>query len=147
MVASFIHPHDPYVARPEWWDLYDSADIDMPAYNLKRDQQDAFSQRLMDGIEASTVAVTDDEIRNARHAYYANTSYFDSKVGELIRTLDKTGQLDNTIIFVTADHGDMLGERGLWYKMNFFEHSRARTIGDGRTQSSQRRGCQPLFAG
>lgn len=123
MVASFIHPHDPYVARPEWWDLYDSADIDMPAYNLKRDQQDAFSQRLMDGIEASTVAVTDDEIRNARHAYYANTSYFDSKVGELIRTLDETGQLDNTIIFVTADHGDMLGERGLWYKMNFFEHS------------------------
>ena len=77
----------------------------------------------MDGIEASTVAVTDDEIRNARHAYYANTSYFDSKVGDLIRTLDETGQLDNTIIFVTADHGDMLGERGLWYKMNFFEHS------------------------
>jgi choline-sulfatase len=123
MVASFIHPHDPYVARPEWWDLYDKADIDMPANTLERDQQDAFSKRLMDGIEASTVAVTKDEIRNARHAYYANTSYFDNKVGEIVRTLDETGQLDNTVIFVTADHGDMLGERGLWYKMNFFEHS------------------------
>lgn len=53
----------------------------------------------------------------------ANISYFDSKVGEIIRTLEEIDQLDNTIIIVTADHGDMLRERGLWYKMNFFEHS------------------------
>ena len=85
--------------------------------------QDGFSKRLMDGIEASTVSVTDDQVRNARHAYYANTSYFDSKIGEIVDTLEQTGQLDNTVVIVTADHGDMLGERGLWYKMNFFEHS------------------------
>ena len=66
----------------------------------------------MDGIEASTVDVTADEVRNARHAYYANTSYFDSKIGGIIQTLDEIDQLDNTIIIVTADHGDMLGERG-----------------------------------
>ncbi len=123
MVASFIHPHDPYVALQKWWDLYRSDNIDMPKHVLSTEQQDGFSKRLMDGIEASTVAVTEDEIRNARHAYYANTSYFDSKVGEIIDTLEQTGQLDNTIVIVTADHGDMLGERGLWYKMNFFEHS------------------------
>ena len=123
MVASFIHPHDPYVARPEWWGLYDEAEIDMPKTAIPLDQQDGFSRRLMDGIEASTVEVSDAEIRNARHAYYANTSYFDSKVGLITRTLEENGQLDNTIIIVTADHGDMLGERGLWYKMNFFEHS------------------------
>ncbi|MEL7543380.1 MAG: sulfatase-like hydrolase/transferase, partial [Pseudomonadota bacterium] len=50
-------------------------------------------------------------------------SYFDSKVGELVQTLKEAEMLDNTIVIVTADHGDMLGERGLWYKMNFFEHS------------------------
>ncbi|MGI9387147.1 MAG: choline-sulfatase, partial [Methyloligellaceae bacterium] len=123
MVASFIHPHDPYVARQEWWDLYKPDEIDMPRNIFAREAQDGFSKRLMDGIEASTVAVTDDEVRNARHAYYANTSYFDSKVGELVQTLKEAGMLDNTIVIVTADHGDMLGERGLWYKMNFFEHS------------------------
>ncbi|MGI9373807.1 MAG: choline-sulfatase [Hyphomicrobiales bacterium] len=123
MVASFIHPHDPYVARPEWWNLYKSDEIDMPTHVLNRDQQDPFSQRLMDGIEASVVEVTDDEVRNARHAYYANTSYFDSKVGELVQTLEEAELRDDTIVIVTADHGDMLGERGLWYKMNFFEHS------------------------
>ena len=123
MVASFIHPHDPYVALKEWWDLYDNAEIDMPAHTIPYEQQDEFSKRLMDGIEASTVAVTEQEIRNARHAYYANTSYFDSKIGELVSILESTGQLDNTVFIVTADHGDMLGERGLWYKMSFFEAS------------------------
>ncbi len=123
MVASFIHPHDPYVARKDWWDLYDHDTIDMPAHVLSADEQDPFSRRVMDGIEASSIALTEEEVRTARHAYYANTSYFDSKVGDLVKTLEEAEMLDNTIVIVTADHGDMLGERGLWYKMNFFEHS------------------------
>ncbi|MFK7939983.1 MAG: choline-sulfatase [Roseovarius sp.] len=123
MVASFIHPHDPYVARPEWWNLYSDDDIDMPAFTPALKDQDPFSRRLMDGIEASYVPLSDAEVRRARRAYLANVSYFDSKIGELIQTLEETAELDNTIVIVTADHGDMLGERGLWYKMNFFEHS------------------------
>ena len=123
MVASFIHPHDPYVARPEWWGLYTDDQIDPPAYPLTAEQQDPFSKRVMDGIEASTIALSDEEVIRARRAYFANVSYFDSKIGLLVKTLEETGELDNTVVIVTADHGDMLGERGLWYKMNFFEHS------------------------
>ncbi len=123
LVASFIHPHDPYDARQEFWDLYDHDNLDMPKIDMKRDEQDPFGKRLMDGIEASTKVATEEEIRNARHGYFANTSYFDSKVGELVQALESVDLLDNTIIIVTSDHGDMLGERGLWYKMNFFEHS------------------------
>ena len=123
LVASFIHPHDPYVARQEWWDLYNTDEIDLPYCDANRVTQDPFSQRLMAGIEAGQVAVSEAEIRRARHAYYANTSYFDSKVGELVEALAQAHLLENTIIIVTSDHGDMLGERGLWYKMNFFEHS------------------------
>ncbi|MEM8979738.1 MAG: choline-sulfatase [Pseudomonadota bacterium] len=120
MVASFIHPHDPYVARPEWWDLYSDDEIDMPQTPVA---EDPFAARVRDGIEASTVPLSQDEVRKARRAYYANVSYFDSKVGALVKTLEETGELDNTIVIVTADHGDMLGERGLWYKMSFFENS------------------------
>lgn len=123
MVASFIHPHDPYVARPEWWNLYSDDEIDMPEYVLEPEEQDAFSRRVMDGIEASYIPLTDEEVRRARRAYLANVSYFDNKIGELVQTLEETGEIENTIIIVTADHGDMLGERGLWYKMNFFENS------------------------
>ncbi|WP_353618773.1 choline-sulfatase [Tropicibacter sp. R16_0] len=123
MVASFIHPHDPYVAKPEFWELYSDDDIDMPEVVLSPEEQDPFSRRVMDGIEASYVPLTEEEVRRARRAYLANVSYFDSKVGEMVKALEDTGELDNTVIIVTADHGDMLGERGLWYKMNFFEHS------------------------
>ena len=123
LVASFIHPHDPYVARPEWWELYSDDEIEMPSLTLSPEEQDPFSRRLMDGIEASYVPLTEEEVRRARRAYLANVSYFDSKIGALVQTLSEIGELDNTIIIVTADHGDMLGERGLWYKMNFFEHS------------------------
>ncbi len=123
MVASFIHPHDPYVARPEWWELYTDDEIDLPAYVPPLEKHDPFSRRVMDGIEASYIELTEEEVRRARRAYLANVSYFDSKIGLIIKTLEETNELDNTIIVVTADHGDMLGERGLWYKMNFFEHS------------------------
>jgi len=120
MVASFIHPHDPYVARPEWWDLYEDAEIDMPTSPTATDP---FATRVRDGIEASSVPLSEDEVRAARRAYYANVSYFDSKVGALVATLEAMGELDNTIVILTADHGDMLGERGLWYKMTLFEQS------------------------
>ena len=122
LVASFIHPHDPYVARREWWDLYSDNEIDMPEH-LAPEDQDPFSRRIMDGIEASIAPLNDEEVRRARRAYLANVSFFDSKLGEVVRTLEETGEIGNTIIIVTADHGDMLGERGLWYKMNFFEQS------------------------
>ena len=123
LVASFIHPHDPYVARSEWWNLYSDAEIDLPQYVPPLEEQDPFSRRVMDGIEASFISLTEEEIIRARRAYLANVSYFDSKVGEIVKTLDEINELNNTIVIITADHGDMLGERGLWYKMNFFEHS------------------------
>ncbi|WP_170325086.1 choline-sulfatase [Ruegeria arenilitoris] len=123
LVASFIHPHDPYVAKPEWWNLYSDDDVPMPEFTLTPAEQDPFSRRVMDGIEASYVPLTEEEVRRARRAYLANVSYFDSKLGAMVKTLEEIGELDNTIVIVTADHGDMLGERGLWYKMNFFEHS------------------------
>ena len=123
LVVSFIHPHDPYVARPEWWDLYDDAEIDLPRSPLGEIDPDPFSKRVLAGIQADSGGTTPEQIRAARRAYYANTSYFDSKVGELTATLEEAGLADDTVVIVTADHGDMLGERGHWYKMCFFERS------------------------
>ena len=124
MVVSFIHPHDPYIALREYWDLYDHDAIDLPAVPaLSLDDQDAHSRRLMTGIDLPNSPVTDEQVRNARHAYYANVSYFDNWVGRISKTLKDAQLDDNTIIIVTSDHGDMLGERGLWYKMSFFEPS------------------------
>ena len=109
MTVSFIHPHDPYVARPEFWDRYEGVEIDLPTSPLA---EDPHSLRLRSAIEATDVLVTDEQIANARRAYYANTTYVDSKVGEIVRTLEEAELLDDTIVVFTGDHGDMLGERG-----------------------------------
>ncbi|MGI9599240.1 MAG: choline-sulfatase [Acidimicrobiales bacterium] len=122
LCASFIHPHDPYVARPEWWDLYDHDAIDLPD-PVDVDALDPHTRRTRAGIEADTVGYSDEQTRSARHGYYANTSYFDDWLGRLVATLDETGHLDNTVVIVTSDHGDMLGDRGLWFKMSFHERS------------------------
>ena len=122
LCASFIHPHDPYVARPEWWDVYDHDDIDMPdPWDL--DTLDPHTLRIRAGIQADTVGYTDDQVRNARHGYYANVSYVDDWLGRLIAILEETGRLDDTVVIVTSDHGDMLGDRGAWFKMSFNERS------------------------
>lgn len=120
MVVSFIHPHDPYVARPEFWDRYDGVEIDLPTSPIA---DDPHSERLYQAIEAADVEVTADEVARARRAYYANTTYVDSKIGEIVQTLEEAQLLDDTIVVFTGDHGDMLGERGLWYKMSTFDHS------------------------
>jgi choline-sulfatase len=62
-------------------------------------------------------------VRRSRRGYFANISYVDDKLGELLDVLKRTRMLDDTTILFCSDHGDMLGERGLWFKMSFFEGS------------------------
>ena len=56
-------------------------------------------------------------------AYYGSISDIDDRVGELLNALEGAGFRDNTIVVFTSDHGDMLGERGMWFKMSFLENS------------------------
>ena len=60
-------------------------------------------------------------IRRARQGYFANISYVDDKIGEILDVVEATRQ--EAIVIFVSDHGDMLGDRGLWFKMNFFEGS------------------------
>ncbi len=124
LVASFIHPHDPYATRQQYWDLYEGADLSLPTVSRPpADQQDAHNRRLEKVIALDAVDVSDEEILNARRAYYGNVSYVDEWLGRLQATLHECGMAENTTILFTSDHGDMLGEFGLWYKMSFREWS------------------------
>lgn len=124
LCVSFTHPHDPYVARKEFWDLYDPAAIPAPKVaHVDYADQDPHSQRIYDAVDHTNFEITDDNIRDARRAYFANISYLDQKMGEILDVLERCDFAEATHILLCADHGDMLGERGLWYKMNFFESS------------------------
>ena len=124
LVASFTHPHNPFTISREFWDLYDHSKIEMPAVPfIAYEQRDPWSQRYYKLIRQDEHRVTDEMILSARHAYYGMVSYVDHKVGLLLDALKKIGQADNTVIVFTADHGEMLGERGMWFKFNPYEQS------------------------
>ena len=124
LTVSFTHPHDPYVARRRFWDLYeDCAELEPAVAPIPFDEQDAHSQRLMLASDYKNYPITAEDVRRSRRAYFANISYIDEKIGEILDVLKATRQQEDTIVVFLSDHGDMLGERGMWFKMSFFEGS------------------------
>jgi choline-sulfatase len=122
LVVSFTHPHDPWELHPRYWQRYDPAAIDAPAVGpIPRDEADPHSIRLRNMCGVDDAGLTRDQVLTARHAYYAAVSYVDERIGEVLAALRDSGLEQDTIVVFTADHGEMLGERGLWYKMAFFE--------------------------
>jgi choline-sulfatase len=124
LAVSFMHPHDPFLAPREYWDKYDPAHIDLPTVPfIPVEKRDPLSRRMFELYDRGEYPISAKHVRAARHAYYAMITYADALMGQVLAALNTTGQAEDTIIVVTADHGEMLGERGLWYKMTFFERA------------------------
>ncbi|MFK8400193.1 choline-sulfatase [Pseudomonas sp. BGr12] len=121
LTVSMTHPHDPYTIPREYWDLYRDEDIPLPLVQIAQNEQDPHSQRLLKVIDLWGQEMPADKVRAARRAYFGACSYVDAQIGALLRTLEDCGLSDDTLIVFSGDHGDMLGERGLWYKMHWFE--------------------------
>ncbi len=123
LTVSWTHPHDPYANLPELFDLYRDDDIPMPVVKAADVPLDPHSRRLRHVSDMDHYEVTDAHVRRARRAYFASISYIDRQVGIVMQALEESGLADSTVVLLTADHGDMLGERGLWYKMTWFENA------------------------
>ncbi|MEM7257913.1 MAG: choline-sulfatase, partial [Pseudomonadota bacterium] len=122
LTVSFTSPHSPFVIGEDYWNLYRHDDIELPTVaEIPLDAKDHLSRNLHYCQARHLFTVTDEHRRTARHAYYGMISYIDEKVGRLVNTLEKTGLLDNTVVIFTSDHGEMMGERGMWYKQHFFD--------------------------
>ncbi len=122
LTASFTHPHDPYVARRKYWDLYEDCEHLLPEVPaMAYEDHDPHAQRIFDANDWRNFDITEEDIRKSRRAYFANISYLDDKIGEILQVLEDTRQ--EAVILFVSDHGDMLGERGLWFKMCFYEGS------------------------
>jgi choline-sulfatase len=121
LVVSWTHPHDPYAALPQFMARYRPEDIPMPSVGQGEVALDPHSARLRHVSDMDNCEIADEDVRRARHAYLANVSYVDRQVASLLEAIADMGLEGETIVLFTADHGDMLGERGLWYKMNWFE--------------------------
>jgi choline-sulfatase len=124
LFVSFTNPHDPWEIPARHWDRYRREDIDDPSVPaIPLPGADPHSRRLRAMCQVDSAGLTPELIRRARHGYYAAVSYLDERVGEVLTALRDSGLAERTTVLFTADHGEMLGERGLWYKMSFLEQS------------------------
>lgn len=122
LCVGLIAPHYPFVVPEPWFSRYfpEHADLpDLPPGHLQALPPAARRLRRAFGFHGHA----DDQVRRARAAYYGLVSYADDKLGALLDVLDRTGLAANTIVIHTSDHGELLGEHGLWRKMSFYEQS------------------------
>ncbi|MDR6536651.1 choline-sulfatase [Variovorax soli] len=124
MCVSYTHPHPPFHILPEYLARYKREEINLPTVgDIPMEERDMLSRWIQYSHGLDKQTASDEQILRARHAYYAMVSYIDDKVGKLLETLQRTGFDENTIVMFTSDHGDMLGERGMWFKRVFFDWS------------------------
>lgn len=114
LTVSLTHPHDPYTIHREYWDRYEGEDIPPPSVTIPEEEQDPHSQRLLNVCGLKNADLPDKAIASARRAYFGAMSYVDDNVGKLLKVLEECGMDEDTIVIFSSDHGDMLGERGLW---------------------------------
>ena len=97
-IAGFYSPHSPWIAPQEFLDRYDPSTFRLPVFPPDVDA-------LRPGTEYD-----DAHLRAARHGYYAMVSEVDHHAGRILALLDDLSLAENTIVLLTSDHGDWLGE-------------------------------------
>ncbi len=114
-------PHQPYVARAADFAPY-AETIGLPA--IARPDEAADHPYLVKWRHITgTADVCDAETLRARAAYYGLVTRLDALIGQVLARLEASGLADDTIVIYTSDHGDQLGERGLWWKQTFYDES------------------------
>jgi arylsulfatase len=120
---SYTHPHPPLVPLAAYLDLYRDVEIDLPSRGAWAEDSHGLP-RALEFIRAYWPGEATPSMHRAiRCAFYALCTHIDHQFRVVIGTLREEGLLDDTIILVTSDHGDMLGEHGLWSKWLFYESS------------------------
>jgi uncharacterized sulfatase len=118
LAVGFHKPHDPFYAPREYFDMYPLEICNSPV--LPPGWVAPYKHTL-----PSETAVfnkfTDQDKREFLRSYYACTSFMDAQVGKLLKALEESGQMDNTLIVFMGDHGYHLGEHNWWNKVTIFE--------------------------
>ncbi len=122
LFVSFVSPHYPLAAPEPWFELYADADLPAPkpyAGNWRDHPALAETLRFFDYDRHFDAASRDAAIRS----YFGLVSFVDDLIGRVLAALEAGGFADETTILFTSDHGEMLGDFGLWTKQLMFEGS------------------------
>jgi choline-sulfatase len=118
--TGFHLPHPPFVAREDLFHYYLNR-VDLPNVRPGELEDLHFVYQQMRHFKNIATPLPEEGMRRARAAYFAMITELDEFIGELWNKLDAAGQLENTIFIYTSDHGNSLGEHGLWLKNNLYE--------------------------
>lgn len=135
---SYLRPHPPYAAAGEYARLYDPADVAMPIPAVSASERHPLHEMAL-AVEASAAPREEAAMRHLRAQYYGMVSEVDANLGRVVAALKARGEWEDTLVVVTSDHGDQLGDHGLIQKLGFFPQSYA-ILGIWRDPRRARRG-------
>ena len=118
--ASFIRPHPPYSAAGEYSTMYAPDSVGQPIQRV--DEVHAFHEVML-MLDATKAPTDPDEMAHMRAQYFGMISEVDYQLGRVFDSLVESGEWENTVIVVTADHAEMLGDHGLREKVGYWETS------------------------
>lgn len=119
---SYLRPHPPYAAAGAYATMYDPADVDMPIAPVDALHRHPLHDIAL-GMSASAAPTGADEIRFLRAQYYGMISEVDAQLGRVVSAIEARGEWDETLVVLTSDHGEQLGDHGLVEKLGFFPQS------------------------
>ncbi len=122
--VSFQRPHPPFDPPQRWYDHYATVNYPMPQVSSWAEEKYGDMNGSLEINPTATLGkFPEREIRESRQSYYAAISFVDEQIGRIIEALKQRGELDNTLIIFTADHGDMMGDQHMWRKCKPYEGS------------------------
>lgn len=123
LFVSFVCPHFPLIARPEWYNLYPEDAVPWPAQYAEAERPNHPFIAAMRKISIYDEAFDERKVRRAIAAYFGLVSFLDHNIGRITNAIAESGLGPRTRVIYTSDHGDNLGARGLWGKSNMYEDS------------------------
>lgn len=114
--VGFNKPHPKFEAHTRFEAMYPPAEMPLPTIPEGYLEKRHTMFQVIANFKNVATPVPADRVRRARSAYYGLITELDEVIGQVLAELDRTGQTDNTIVVYTSDHGEMLGEHGLWLK-------------------------------
>lgn len=119
LTVGWLLPHAPYVCDPETYRSYEGR-VPPPRIPVPEDEHPHYAWWRTDrGIATATEA----EIMRARTAYYGLVTTLDAMVGRVLAALDAAGLAETTLVVYTSDHGEHIGNRGLWWKSTLYDEA------------------------
>lgn len=114
-------PHPKFIALEEYYRLYPEYNVDMP--NIPPGHLEELHPVFQELRHFKNIAtpIPEDRIRRARAGYYGMITELDEYIGKIWTALELSGELENTLFIYTSDHGESLGEHGLWLKNNLYD--------------------------